>query len=533
MGRFLRQARLYHDARRPDRRADRGPGVAVLRRASARGARLSLPRGTDARAAAARIGGTGPQPLARAADSPPSRAVPVGLQPLQGACGGAAPGYAVEGDRLADPDNRCRSLDAASLAPCPARSDRLRSRFAPVHPWTRAAQGLSDQSFSLLAGDDGKRACRTRQGALPRLWPKRPRTLDSVVGAARARDAPGENCRTRADPSAQGEAPHPARAALRRPGRRLHAPDLRNRLGGDLREAEGPYLRRAAPLGENALRAPARDIPTGGRAPGARRAEGGDPVLLSPRSGLRAPRCDLRPVLRGLRRDDHWAFAHGPAHRRPRAALRDAHAAGRRRLRAALLSGLGGFSGRRRRGRRAANECLHRGARARNARAVLLDAQALQNTTRSRTEVGLKFTKMQGAGNDFVVIDGATRGVEITPERARRIADRHLGVGCDQVLLVEKSQRGDADFRYRIWNADGGEVEQCGNGARCFVRFVHDKGLTKKNEIRVETLSGIIAPRLEADGQVTVDMGKPLFDPERIPFNAGGLQAVRECARGR
>jgi len=139
----------------------------------------------------------------------------------------------------------------------------------------------------------------------------------------------------------------------------------------------------------------------------------------------------------------------------------------------------------------------------------------------------LKFTKMQGAGNDFVVIDGATRGIEITPERARRIADRHLGVGCDQVLLVEKSQRGDADFRYRIWNADGGEVEQCGNGARCFVRFLHDKGLTKKNEIRVETLSGIIAPRLEADGQVSVDMGKPLFDPERIPFNASGLRAVR------
>jgi len=141
--------------------------------------------------------------------------------------------------------------------------------------------------------------------------------------------------------------------------------------------------------------------------------------------------------------------------------------------------------------------------------------------------VVLKFTKMQGAGNDFVVIDGATRGIEITAERARRIADRHLGVGCDQVLLVEKSQRRDADFRYRIWNADGGEVEQCGNGARCFLRFVHDKGLTKKNEIRVETLSGIIAPRLEADGQVTVDMGRPLFGPEGIPFNASGLQAVR------
>ena len=138
----------------------------------------------------------------------------------------------------------------------------------------------------------------------------------------------------------------------------------------------------------------------------------------------------------------------------------------------------------------------------------------------------LKFTKMQGAGNDFVVVDGVSRAVEITPERARRIADRHFGVGCDQVLLVEKPRSKDADFRYRIWNADGGEVEQCGNGARCFVRFVHDKGLTKKNEIRVETLSGIIVPRIEADGQVTVDMGKPLFDPERVPFDVRGLQPV-------
>jgi diaminopimelate epimerase len=138
----------------------------------------------------------------------------------------------------------------------------------------------------------------------------------------------------------------------------------------------------------------------------------------------------------------------------------------------------------------------------------------------------VKFTKMHGVGNDFVVVDGVTRGVEITPERARRIADRHFGVGCDQVLLVEKSQRADADFRYRIWNADGGEVEQCGNGARCFVRFVHDKGLTKKSEIRVETLSGIIVPRLEADGQVTVDMGAPQFDPERVPFDARGLQPL-------
>ncbi len=138
----------------------------------------------------------------------------------------------------------------------------------------------------------------------------------------------------------------------------------------------------------------------------------------------------------------------------------------------------------------------------------------------------LKFTKMQGAGNDFVVIDGVGRRVEITTQLAKRLGDRHLGVGCDQVLLVEKPQRPDADFRYRIWNADGGEIEQCGNGARCFVRFVHDKGLTKKKEIRVETLSGVIVPRLEADGQVTVDMGAPQFDPERVPFDARGLQPV-------
>jgi len=142
----------------------------------------------------------------------------------------------------------------------------------------------------------------------------------------------------------------------------------------------------------------------------------------------------------------------------------------------------------------------------------------------------LSFTKMQGAGNDFVVLDGVSRPVEMTLERAKRIADRHFGVGCDQVLLVEKSQS-DADFRYRIWNADGGEVEQCGNGARCFVRFVHDKGLTKKTEIRVETLAGVIAPRLEADGQVSVDMGAPVFEPARVPFDASGLTKVQSGMR--
>ena len=133
---------------------------------------------------------------------------------------------------------------------------------------------------------------------------------------------------------------------------------------------------------------------------------------------------------------------------------------------------------------------------------------------------------MQGAGNDFVVLDGFSRTLEISPQRAKRIADRHFGVGCDQILLVERSQRPDADFRYRIWNSDGGEVEQCGNGARCFVRFVHDKGLTKKTEIRVETLSGVITPRLESDGQVSVDMGAPYFDPEAVPFDPSGLKPV-------
>jgi len=138
----------------------------------------------------------------------------------------------------------------------------------------------------------------------------------------------------------------------------------------------------------------------------------------------------------------------------------------------------------------------------------------------------LEFTKMQGVGNDFVVIDGVSRSIAMTPQLAKRLADRHFGVGCDQVLLVEKPQRGDADFRYRIWNADGGEVEQCGNGARCFVRFIHDKGLTKKKEIRVETLSGVIVPRLETDGQVSVDMGAPVFDPGRVPFDDSGIAPV-------
>ncbi|WP_068809508.1 diaminopimelate epimerase [Thauera phenolivorans] len=130
----------------------------------------------------------------------------------------------------------------------------------------------------------------------------------------------------------------------------------------------------------------------------------------------------------------------------------------------------------------------------------------------------LRFTKMHGLGNDFVVIDATRAPVELTPARVRAIADRHFGVGCDQLLVVEPASRPEVDFRYRIFNADGGEVEQCGNGARCFVRFVHDKRLTERREIRVETKSGLVAPRLREDGLVTVDMGVPELAPAKIPF---------------
>jgi diaminopimelate epimerase len=130
----------------------------------------------------------------------------------------------------------------------------------------------------------------------------------------------------------------------------------------------------------------------------------------------------------------------------------------------------------------------------------------------------LRFTKMHGLGNDFVVIDATRAPVDLTPARVKAVADRHFGVGCDQLLVVEPATQPDVDFRYRIFNADGGEVEQCGNGARCFVRFVHDKGLTDKREIRVETKSGVIAPRLREDGLVTVDMGVPELMPAKVPF---------------
>ena len=132
----------------------------------------------------------------------------------------------------------------------------------------------------------------------------------------------------------------------------------------------------------------------------------------------------------------------------------------------------------------------------------------------------LKFTKMHGLGNDFVVLDATTVPLALTPRQLRFIADRHFGIGCDQILQVEAARTPDTDFYYRIFNADGGEVEQCGNGARCFVRYVHDKGLTRKTAIRVGTSGGVIVPKLEADGQVTVDMGTPHFEPAEVPFIA-------------
>ena len=130
----------------------------------------------------------------------------------------------------------------------------------------------------------------------------------------------------------------------------------------------------------------------------------------------------------------------------------------------------------------------------------------------------LKFSKMHGLGNDFVVFDGVRQAVSLSEAQLRALADRHFGVGCDQILLVEPARQADVDFRYRIFNADGGEVEQCGNGARCFARFVFDNQLTQSRRIRVETQKGIITPQLEDDGQVTVDMGVPRFRPAEIPF---------------
>jgi diaminopimelate epimerase len=132
----------------------------------------------------------------------------------------------------------------------------------------------------------------------------------------------------------------------------------------------------------------------------------------------------------------------------------------------------------------------------------------------------INFTKMQGAGNDFVMIDSFSTPISLTATQIQKIANRNFGVGCDQLLIVEKTTVANVDFKYRIFNADGGEVEQCGNGARCFVRFVRAKGLTQKNEIIVETASGLITLTLRDDNQVTVNMGAPIFEPKDIPFIA-------------
>ena len=144
----------------------------------------------------------------------------------------------------------------------------------------------------------------------------------------------------------------------------------------------------------------------------------------------------------------------------------------------------------------------------------------------------LSFTKMHGAGNDFVVLDCTTQPLQLSAAQVKKLADRHLGIGFDQLLVVERPRAPQADFRYRIFNADGGEVEQCGNGARCFVKFVHAKGLTQKREIAVETLGGLIRPRLEDDGEVSVDMGRPVFSGDEVLLVDGDKVPVALVSMG-
>ena len=141
----------------------------------------------------------------------------------------------------------------------------------------------------------------------------------------------------------------------------------------------------------------------------------------------------------------------------------------------------------------------------------------------------LRFTKMHGAGNDFIVLNGIAQDLSnITREQWQQLAHRQFGIGADQILLVETASRPDADFRYRILNADGGEVEQCGNGSRCFVRFVHDQGLSSQNPLRAEVAHTVLTLHSHPDGQVEVDMGPPIFEHEQIPFNAAGLASKQE-----
>ena len=148
--------------------------------------------------------------------------------------------------------------------------------------------------------------------------------------------------------------------------------------------------------------------------------------------------------------------------------------------------------------------------------------------SKSSTKMKLSFSKMQGAGNDFVVLDATRQPIALNASQVRHLADRRFGVGADQVLLVEPAPSPDVDFRYRIFNNTGGEVEHCGNGARCFLRYVRDKGLTQKNTVRVQTVNRVLELHQQDDGRVTVDMGAPDFEPHHIPFDTAGLKARRE-----
>ena len=140
----------------------------------------------------------------------------------------------------------------------------------------------------------------------------------------------------------------------------------------------------------------------------------------------------------------------------------------------------------------------------------------------------LKFTKMHGAGNDFVVLDGYTQALDLSAAQVRALANRHFGVGADQLLLVEKPTVEGVDFKYRIFNCDGGEVEHCGNGARCFVKFVRDRRLTDAKSVRVQVQNGVITLTMQENGEVVVDMSTPVFDPPRVPFDAQALEGRRE-----
>jgi diaminopimelate epimerase len=148
-------------------------------------------------------------------------------------------------------------------------------------------------------------------------------------------------------------------------------------------------------------------------------------------------------------------------------------------------------------------------------------------TTNARRKI--RFTKMHGAGNDFIVLNGIDQDLSnISKEQWQSLAHRQFGIGADQILLVEKTNRSDADFKYRIFNADGGEVEQCGNGSRCFVRFVLEQGLSQKNPLRVEVAHTVLTLKSHEDGQVEVDMGAPIFEPSQIPFLPDGLASMQE-----